>query len=177
MTPLVDFFLLIIFFVFYKFYDIYVASAVLIATTAMALVMNWIIYRKLEKIQIVTFIFLFIFGTLTLLFHNDKFIKCKVTLVYLVLALALLYSQRFTKQPLIQTLLGKELQLPPGIWLRLNTAWAVFFLLCSLLNIYVAFYLSQDIWVTFKVFILTILTLLFMFCSGVYIWLKTRRKN
>lgn len=57
MTPLVDFFLLIIFFVFYKFYDIYVASAVLIATTAMALVMNWIIYRKLEKIQIVTFIF------------------------------------------------------------------------------------------------------------------------
>lgn len=172
MKQLLDFLPLVVFFVFYKLYDIFVASGALIVATGLALVMSWVLYRKLEKMTIVTFALVAIFGTLTLVFHNDEFIKWKVTVIYALFALALVYSQFFMSQPLIKSLLGKEIQLPEQVWQRLNIAWALFFLICGLANIYVAFWLSQAFWVNFKVFGLTGLTLLFTLMSGAYIWQK-----
>lgn len=170
MKQLLDFLPLVVFFVFYKLYDIFVASGALIVATALALVASWVLYRKVEKMTIVTFVLVAFFGTLTLVFHNDEFIKWKVTVIYSLFALALLYSQFFMTQPLIQKMLGKELTLPASAWRRLNIAWAIFFLACGLANIYVAFWLSQAFWVNFKVFGLTGLTLLFTVISGLYIY-------
>ena len=170
MKQLLDFLPLVVFFIFYKLYDIFVASGALIVATGLALVVSWVLYRKLEKMTIFTFVLVAVFGTLTLVFHNDEFIKWKVTVIYSLFALALLYSQWFMQEPLIQKMLGKELHLPTGVWRNLNIAWAVFFLVCGLANIYVAFWLSQEFWVNFKVFGLTGLTLAFTLLSGVYIW-------
>lgn len=170
MKQLLDFLPLVVFFIFYKLYDIFVASGALIVATGLALVASWVLYRKLEKMTIVTFVLVAVFGTLTLVFHNDEFIKWKVTVIYSLFALALLYSQFFMAQPLIKSLLGKEIQLPETSWRRLNIAWALFFLACGLANIYVAFWLPEAFWVNFKVFGLTALTLLFTLISGVYIW-------
>ncbi|WP_264289196.1 septation protein A [Duffyella gerundensis] len=170
MKQLLDFLPLVVFFVFYKMYDIFVASGALIVATGLALVASWILFRKVEKMTIVTFLLVAVFGTLTLVFHNDEFIKWKVTVIYSLFALALLFSQFFMQKPLIQTMLGKELQLPTHAWRRLNVAWAIFFLACGVANIYVAFWLPQEVWVNFKVFGLTGLTLLFTLLSGVYIY-------
>ncbi|WP_034915148.1 MULTISPECIES: septation protein A [Erwinia] len=170
MKQLLDFLPLVVFFVFYKLYDIFVASGALIVATALALVASWVLYRKVEKMTIVTFVLVAVFGTLTLVFHNDEFIKWKVTVIYTLFAAALVFSQFWMKQPLIQTMLGKELTLPALAWRRLNVAWAIFFLACGLANIYVAFWMPQEIWVNFKVFGLTGLTLLFTLFSGVYIY-------
>lgn len=170
MKQLLDFLPLVVFFVFYKLYDIYVASGALIAATGLALVASWVLYRKLEKMTIFTFVLVAVFGTLTLVFHNDEFIKWKVTVIYTLFALALVFSQFFMEKPLIQSMLGKELQLPQHAWRKLNIAWALFFLACGLANIYVAFWLPQAFWVNFKVFGLTGLTLLFTLLSGVYIY-------
>ncbi|MFH8134662.1 septation protein A [Pantoea osteomyelitidis] len=170
MKQLLDFLPLVVFFIFYKLYDIFVASGALIVATGLALVASWLLWRKLEKMTIVTFVLVAVFGTLTLVFHNDEFIKWKVTVIYCLFALALLYSQWWMKQPLIQSMLGKELQLPDRTWRRLNVAWAIFFFACGLANIYVAFWLPQAFWVNFKVFGLTGLTLLFTLFSGLYIW-------
>ncbi|MEM6159149.1 septation protein A [Erwinia sp. P6884] len=170
MKQLLDFLPLVVFFVFYKLYDIFVASGALIVATGLALVVSWLLYRRLEKMTIITFVLVAVFGTLTLVFHNDEFIKWKVTVIYTLFAAVLIYSQLFMKQPLIQTMLGKELTLPASAWRRLNIAWAIFFLVCGLANIYVAFWLSQAFWVNFKVFGLTGLTLLFTLISGLYIY-------
>lgn len=170
MKQLLDFLPLVVFFVFYKLYDIFVASGALIVATALALVASWFLYRKLEKMTIVTFVLVAVFGTLTLVFHNDEFIKWKVTVIYTLFAGALLFSQFWMKQTLIQSMLGKELTLPDAAWRRLNVAWALFFFACGLANIYVAFWLPQEVWVNFKVFGLTVLTLLFTLLSGVYIY-------
>lgn len=170
MKQLLDFLPLVVFFVFYKLYDIFVASGALVVATALALVASWLLYRRLEKMTIVTFVLVAVFGTLTLVFHNDEFIKWKVTVIYTLFSAALLYSQFWMKQTLIQSMLGKELTLPQAAWRRLNVAWAIFFLACGLANIYVAFWLPQDFWVNFKVFGLTGLTLLFTLLSGVYIY-------
>jgi len=170
MKQFLDFLPLIVFFAFYKLYDIYVASGALIVATALALVFTWIKYRKVEKMTLITFLMVLVFGTLTLVFHNDLFIKWKVTIIYCLFALALLISQLVLKKPLVQRMLGKELTLPDKVWNTLILAWAIFFLVCGLANIYVAFWLPQSVWVNFKVFGLTALTLVYTLLSGVYIY-------
>ncbi|CAI0778341.1 Probable intracellular septation protein A [Serratia entomophila] len=170
MKQFLDFLPLIVFFAFYKLYDIYVASGALIVATALALVFTWVKYRKVEKMTLITFLMVLVFGTLTLVFHNDLFIKWKVTVIYALFALALLISQLVLKKPLVQRMLGKELTLPDKVWSNLNLAWAMFFLACGLANIYVAFWLPQNVWVNFKVFGLTVLTLVFTLISGIYIY-------
>ncbi|ATO33075.1 putative intracellular septation protein A [Dickeya dianthicola] len=170
MKQLIDFIPLIVFFACYKLYDIYVASGALIAATAAALLLSWFIYRKIEKMMLLTFLMVAVFGTLTLVFHNDQFIKWKVTIIYMLFAIALLFSQFVMKKILIQRMLGKDLSLPEMVWAKLNISWAVFFLLCGLTNIYIAFWLPQSVWVDFKVFGLTGLTLVFTLLCGVYIY-------
>ena len=135
MKQLLDLLPLVVFFVFYKLYNIFVASGALIAATAIALVVSWLLYRKLEKMTIITFVLVTVFGSLTLIFHNDDFIKWKVTVIYTLFAAALLFSQWWMETPLIQSMLGKELVLPSAVWRRLNIAWALFFFICfSLLH-------------------------------------------
>lgn len=177
MKQLLDFLPLVVFFVFYKLYNIFVASGALIAATAIALVVSWVVYRKLEKMTIITFVLVTVFGSLTLIFHNDDFIKWKVTVIYTLFAAALLFSQWWMETPLIQSMLGKELVLPSAVWRRLNIAWALFFFICGLINIYVAFWLPESLWVNFKVFGLTALTLLFTLISGLYIWRHLPREE
>ncbi|NIG63025.1 MAG: septation protein A [Serratia symbiotica] len=170
MKQYLNFIPLIVFFIFYKLHDIYLASGALIAATALVLVFTWVKYRNVEKTAIITFLMVLVFGTLTLVFHNDLFIKWKVTVIYSFFALVLLISQLVLKKPLVQRMLGKELTLPEKVWSNLNLAWAVFLLVCGLANIYVAFWLPQSTWVNFKVFGLTALTLVFTLISGIYIY-------
>lgn len=170
MKQLLDFLPLVVFFVFYKMYDIYVATGALIAASALALIFSWVKYHKVEKMTFITFVMVTVFGTLTLVFHNDLFIKWKVTVIYTLFAATLLISQLVLKKTLIQSMLGKELILPDSIWRRLNLAWVAFFLACGTANIYVAFWLPQEVWVNFKVFGLTALTLIFTLLCGIYIY-------
>jgi intracellular septation protein len=170
MKQILDFIPLIIFFAVYKLQDIYAATGALIIATAIALAFTWVRYRKVEKMQLVTFIMVLGFGSLTLALHDDVFIKWKVTVIYGLFAAALLVSQFFFKAPLVKKMLGKEFVLPDTIWNRLNLAWAGFFSTCGALNVYVAFNLSQETWVNFKVFGLLVATLAFTLASILYLY-------
>lgn len=117
---------LVVFFAFYKLYDIYAATTALIIATAIVLIYSWVRYRKVEKMALITFVLVAVFGGLTIFFHNDEFIKWKVTVIYVLFASALLFSQWVMKKPLIQRMLGKELTLPQQVWSRLNLAWRCF---------------------------------------------------
>lgn len=101
---------------FYKLYDIYAGTLALIVATAVVLIYSWVRYRKVEKMALITFLMVAVFGGLTLFFHNDEFIKWKVTVIYGLFAGALLISQWVMKKPLIQRMLGKELTLPQAVW-------------------------------------------------------------
>ncbi len=170
MKQLLDFIPIIIFFIFYKTYDIFTATGAMIIATGIALGLSYLLYRKIEKMTLITFALVLVFGSLTMIFHSDAFIKWKVTVLYSLFAIALLFSQFVLKKTLIQRMLGKELTLPDSVWSSLNLSWALFFLACGLINIYVAFWLPQDVWVNFKVFGLTAMTLVFTLVSGVYIY-------
>lgn len=170
MKQLLDFLPLIVFFVVYKLHDIFWATAALIVATALAVIYSWYKYRKVEKMPLVTFVLVAVFGGLTIYFHNAEFIKWKVTIIYALFAGALLIGQWVMKKPLIQSMLGKKITLPAHAWSRLNIAWALFFIFCGLLNIYVAFWLPEAVWMNFKVFGIPGLTLVFTLLSGVYIY-------
>lgn len=177
MKQLLDFIPLVVFFIFYKFYDLFAATKALMVASCIALLLVWLIQRRVEKLQLVAFGFVMVFGALTLWFHNTGFIKWKVTIIYTLFAVALLVSQYVMKKPLIKSMLGKELSLPDGVWQRLNIAWALFFFACGLLNMYIAFRLPEALWVQFKSFGLTGLTLIFTLISGFYIYRQMPEKE
>ncbi|GAA5644352.1 MULTISPECIES: septation protein A [Vibrio] len=169
MKQLIDFIPLIIFFVLYKMQDIYVATGALIVATAVQIVVTYLLYKKVEKMQLITFALVAIFGSMTILLHDDNFIKWKVTIVYVVFALGLSISHLIGKSA-IKSMLGKEITLPDSVWSRINWAWVGFFSFCAALNIYVAYELPLDVWVNFKVFGLLAATLVFTLFTGVYIY-------
>ncbi|GKX59244.1 septation protein A [Leminorella grimontii] len=170
MKQLLDFLPLVVFFGFYKFYDILTATKALIVATAIAVIYSLIKYRKVEKMMLVTFVMVLIFGTLTIKYNSTEFIKWKVTVIYGLFAGGFLFSQFALKKIIIKNMLGKEISLPDAVWSRLNISWALFFLFCGLLNIYIAFWHSLDAWMNFKVFGLTGMTFAFTLLSGVYIY-------
>lgn len=170
MKQLIDFIPLVIFFVFYKLYDIFVGVGALMIASTLALALTFYLYRKIEKVALFTYAMVMIFGALTLFFHNDEFIKWKVTIIYSLFALVLLVSQYLMKKNLIQAMLGKEMKLPDTVWSKVNLAWAIFFLICGLANIYISYQLSQEAWVNYKTLGLPGLTLLFTFASIAYMY-------
>ncbi|MEI6858740.1 MAG: septation protein A [Shewanella sp.] len=169
MKQLLDFLPLVIFFAVYKLFDIYMASGALIAATALQLIITYALYKKIEKMHIVTFVMVTFFGTLTLVFHDDTFIKWKVTAVYALFAIALTVSQ-FINKSILKSMLGKELVVEDKIWAHVTWYWVIFFISCALINIYVAFSLPLETWINFKVFGLTALTLLNTVVTMVYLF-------
>lgn len=166
---MLNFIPLIAFFTFYKLYNIFVASGAIIIANAFILLLYWIIYKRLEKIHIFTFVLVVIFSTLTIIFHNDQFIKIKLIIINLLIAFVMLYSQLFMKQNIIEKILGDNLKLPKKIWCNLNISCTIFFFGCSIASTYFAFCCSQETWVIFKVFGLTTVSLLFSLLNWIYI--------
>ena len=170
MKQFFDFIPLLVFFAVYKFYDIYTATAALMVVTVLQIAITWFTLRKLEKMHLITLAMVLVFGGFTLFFHDDAFIKWKVTVINLLFSAALLVSQFVLKKPLIKQMLGKEMQLPDAIWSRVNLAWAGFFAVAAATNTYIAFHLPQEVWVNFKVFGLLGMTLLFTVATVFYLY-------
>ncbi|MBW3694759.1 septation protein A [Vibrio sp. T187] len=169
MKQILDFIPLIIFFALYKMYDIYVATGALIVASAIQIVLTFMIYKKVEKMQVITFLMVAIFGGMTIFLHDENFIKWKVTIVYALFAVGLTVSHLIGKSA-IKGMLGKEISMPDAAWSKINWAWVLFFTVCAIVNVYVAFNLPLDVWVNFKVFGLLAATFAFTLLTGVYIY-------
>ena len=176
MKQILDFIPLVIFFALYKFYDIYVATGALIIATAVQIVLTYVLYKKVEKMQCITFLMVAIFGGMTIFLHNDEFIKWKVTIVYAIFAIGLAVSH-LMGQSAVKGMLGKEITLPNHVWSKITWAWVCFFTACAGLNLYVAFRLPLDVWVNFKVFGLLIATIGYMLLTGLYIYKQLPKED
>jgi intracellular septation protein len=176
MKFLYDLFPLLLFFAAFKFYDIYAATAVAIAASFAQVGYFWFRHRRVETMHVVTLAVIAVFGGLTLLLHDDTFIKWKPTLVYWILGALVLASQWLGRKTIVERMMSAQIALPGNVWKRLNLSWGLFFAALGALNLYVAFYygLDQDaatrqaIWVNFKVFGLLGITLLFVVVQAVF---------
>ncbi|VFP88451.1 septation protein A [Candidatus Erwinia haradaeae] len=177
MKKLLDVCPLLFFFIFYNIYDIFFASMAMIVASGCSLVLRWWLYSKVETLSLITFAFISIFGALTIIMHNPDYIQWKATILYALFSIVFLYSHFFMKETLVERMLGREINLSKSAWRHLNIIWAIFFVFCSLANTYSIFYFSQAMWVTFKVFGLGSLMLLFGLWNGFYIYRMINRKN
>ncbi|MFB1011562.1 MAG: septation protein A [Thiopseudomonas sp.] len=147
---------------------IFSATAVLIASSIVVYGTLLITQKRLEKGQWLTLIGCLVFGSLTLAFHSETFLKWKAPVVNWLFALGFLGSHFIGKQPLIQRMMGHAIELPEPVWRNLNLAWVVFFIFSGAANLFVAF-TFHDIWVDFKVFGSLGMTLVFLIAQGFYI--------
>ena len=126
MKLVLDFFPILLFFGAFKFYDIYVATGVLMAATVLQMAIVWTMERRLQPMQKATLVLILLFGALTLLLHDDRFIKWKPTVLYGAMAVALAIALWMFKKNFLKMLLGGQLELPAAIWGRLNVAWIAY---------------------------------------------------
>lgn len=168
-----EIFPVILFFLAFKFYDIYVATIVGIVATSAQVILNRLYFSKWDRKQIITLAIFLIFGGMTLYFHNPIFVKWKPTIVFWIFSLIILITQFFTQKPAMQRLMENMLQekdkIPNHVWKKLNLIWALFFLSMGMINLYVAYYFSTDTWVNFKFYGITAALFLLSIFQTIYL--------
>ncbi len=171
MDFLLDFFPAIIFLLAFKLWDIYVATAALIGATFLQLTVTWVWKKQVKKIHLVTAALVLVFGSMTIYFQNEWFIKWKPTVIYLLFAAAFSASAVIGKQvTFAEKILGAAARMPARKWRQLNIVWVAFFVFVAALNLYVAYHFSTETWVTFKVIGLILLTLVFLVTQVIYLY-------
>jgi len=174
---LFDLFPLILFFIAFRVADIYTATAVAIGAGIAQFLWLKLRGKAIETMHWINLGVIIVFGGATLLFQNDAFIKWKPTVLYWIFAVALLGGRLIFKRNLMQKLMGGQIDLPAAAWDKLNLSWSGFFVLCGALNLYVAFsgQYTESQWVSFKVFGLMILMIVFVIIQSV--WLSRHIKD
>ncbi len=151
---------LLAFFAAYMASDIYVATAVLMATTVISMIVSRIWLRHISATLILTTVLVVGFGALTLWLNDPRFIKMKPTMVNLLFAIAL-GGGLLTGRNFLQLLLGQAFQLTEAGWRKLTYRWIGFFLAMAVLNEIVWRNFSEATWASFKVFGILPITIVF----------------
>ena len=152
--------------VFFSFYyknekDLTVAIPPFIVATLIALIVVWILEKKIPMVPLLGGIFITLFGGLTIYFNNPIFIYIKPTIINILFGLALLFGKFFSSEPILKKMLGKSIQLTDEGWKILNLRWVYFFFGLALLNEIIWRTQSEEFWVNFKVWGILPLTIIF----------------
>ena len=136
MKFLLDFFPIVLFFIVYKTVGLYAAIYAMIGATAVQMAVVRFQTGKFEKMHIITFGLLVVFGGITIAVNDPAFIMWKVSVLYVVFALALILSLWIGEKTLLQRMLGKELDLPKKVWDQLTWLWGLGFTGIAIVNGY-----------------------------------------
>jgi intracellular septation protein len=151
---------LVLFFAANAKFGIYAATGAFMVTVLVALAVSYVLTRHLAVMPLVTAAIVLVFGSLTILLHNDVFIKLKPTIIYVLFGGTLLIGLALGK-PLLGLLFESVFHLTEEGWRKLTWRWGVFFLALAVLNEVVWRNFSTDFWVSFKLFGVVPLTFLF----------------
>ena len=151
---------LIVFFVANAKFNLFVATGAFMVAIVAAMIASYVVVRHVPMMAIVTAVIVLVFGTLTLVLHDETFIKVKPTIIYglfaAILGGGLLFGRSF-----IAILFNQMFNLTPKGWRILTMRWALFFLAMAALNEIVWRTQSTDFWVTFKAFGAIPITMIF----------------
>ncbi len=149
---------------------IYLATIVIIITSFLQVAVSWLFTRKVEKQYLIIFMVVLVLGSATLLFHDERFIKWKPTIVFWIFAAICLASELIGGKNITQRLMGHLFHAPKSIWLRANMSVVVFFILLGICNLYVAYHYDTETWAFFKVF--GIMGINFIYIFGLVIYMS-----
>ena len=158
-----DFGPLLIFFTIYfkNENDLKLAIPPFILATLIALIVMYILEKKLPIVTLTSGILITLFGGLTLYFDNKIFFYMKPTIINLLFASTLFFGKFFTQKPLLKIFFQSAFDLQDQGWKKLNDRWISFFIFIAILNEIVWRTQSEIFWVNFKVWGLLPITFLF----------------
>lgn len=140
---LFDFFPILIFFIVFKLYGMFPATAAAIAASFVQNGLFWLKHRRFEKMHLVTLVMISVLGGATLLLHDRAFFMWKPTALYWLFAIVSLGSHFFGDKTVIERMMGHAIEVPKTIWRRVNLAWVAFFAAIGVANLYVANFFFQ----------------------------------
>jgi intracellular septation protein len=152
MNQLAEFFPIVLFFIAYKAYDIYIATAVVMVATVLQVGYAWFRHRKVSSMQWITLGLIVVMGGATLYLQDEQFIKWKLSIIEWLFGGAFIGSHFIGEKTFVERMMSANLTLPKPIWKRLNLLWGGFFTSVGFINLYVLFNFSTDQWVSFKTF-------------------------
>ena len=151
---------LLVFFLVNGNFGIFWATGAFMATMPVALLANYLLERRVPILPLVSGAVVIVIGRLTLILQDELFIKLKPTIVNCLFA-AILFGGMLFGKSFLKSVLGSMFPMQEQGWRVLTFRWAVFFLVLAALNEYVWRNYSTDDWVTFKVFAIMPLTVVF----------------
>ena len=151
---------LALFFIVYSRVGIFAATGILMASVVVTLCVSYAMLRRIPIMPLITAVIVLIFGSLTLVLHDETLIKIKPTALYILFGAALFVGLWLNK-PLLKILFDGALHVTDEGWRKLTWRWAFFFLALAVLNEIVWRTQTTDMWVKFKTFGFLPLTLLF----------------
>jgi intracellular septation protein len=151
---------LIVFFVANAKANLFVATAAFMVAIVAAVIASYVVTKHVPIMALVTAVIVLVFGTLTLVLHDETFIKVKPTIIYglfaAVLGGGLLFGRSF-----IAIMFDQVFNLTPYGWRALTLRWALFFAAMAVLNEAIWRTQTTDFWVAFKAFGVIPLTMIF----------------
>lgn len=165
LRPTMEYGPLVVFFVAYSLYNLFVATGALMVATVIAIIASYVVERRVPIILIVTAVIVLIFGGLTLILKDERFIKMKPTAVYGLFAVVLLGGLMIGRSPLKRLLSGAWQMTEQG-WRTLTLRFGLFFAVMAVLNEIVWRTQTTSIWVDYKIFGTTVLMLIFTACQA-----------
>ena len=169
MKLFLDFFPIALFFIAFKLWGIFAATAVAIVATIVLLMWSWRKNGHIEPMQWVSLGVIVVFGGATLLTHDETFIKWKPSILYWLMGGTLWVGEWVFKRNFLRQLMSEQLKLPDTAWRVLLNSWAMFFAGMGALNLWVANNFDTETWVNFKLFGGLGLMLVFVLIQGVYL--------
>jgi intracellular septation protein len=151
---------LLVFFTVNAKFNLFAATAAFMVAIVAAMIASYVVTRHVPILALVTGGVVLVFGTLTLVLHDETFIKVKPTIIYGLFAAVLLVGLLFGRS-FIAVMFDQVFNLTPQGWRILTMRWALFFLGLAVLNEVIWRTQTTDFWVTFKVFGVIPLTMIF----------------
>ena len=151
---------LVLFFAANARLGIFTATAAFMVAVLIALAVAYAMTGRIEVMPLVTAVIVLVFGGLTLVLHDELFIKLKPTIIYVLFGGTLLGGLALGK-PLLGMLFDQMFHLSEEGWRKLTWRWVLFFFALAVLNEIVWRTQSTDFWVSFKLFGVVPLTFLF----------------
>jgi len=154
--------LLIFFTVYYKSgNNLSIAIPPLIIATLIAVLISYIVEKKIPYLPLIGGIIISIFGGLTLYFNNPVFLYMKPTIINIIFAIALIFGKVFLNKNFLKFFFNNAIQMNEIGWDKLNYRWIIFFIFLALLNELVWRTQTEIVWVNFKVWGILPLTFVF----------------
>ncbi|WP_092485095.1 inner membrane-spanning protein YciB [Candidatus Ichthyocystis hellenicum] len=171
MRSLLNIFPLLVFVAVYIWKGIYWATSSLVVSQLLHIIACKFLSYKIDLYSKVTFFLAVILGGMTLLFHDARFIQTKPTIIYWLASLVFCVAHYKNKN--IPELLLKDkidFKVSAAAWNKVSIAWIVSFFLLGIINIYVAFSFSVNVWFYFKFYFVSAFLLLFSIIQVTYLW-------